>query len=95
MANCITATSKFFTGIGASAVALMRRIRKPVTFAVCRFFIRLRVNQSHVTVTRIFLMIAFYFAWVNPNIPLALVLMLGRVGAGLPGRRSFAHVETR
>jgi phosphatidylglycerophosphate synthase len=76
MANCIASISALFTGIGVSAVGLMRRIRKPVTFAVCRFFIRLHINQSHLTVTRIFLLVGFYFAWVESAFWIALGLML-------------------
>jgi phosphatidylglycerophosphate synthase len=54
----------------------MRKVRRPVTFAACRLFIRLHVNQSHITVSRIFLFIGFYFAWVDSAFSAALGLML-------------------
>jgi phosphatidylglycerophosphate synthase len=64
------------TGLGYKIVALMRKIRRPLTFAVCRFFIHLHINQSHVTMSRLFLFIGFYFAWINSAFSIALGLML-------------------
>ncbi len=77
MGNWLSSVSKVVTRIGGSAVTLMRKIRKPITFAVCRFFIRLHINQSHLTVTRILLLVGLYFAWLNLNLGVALSLMLG------------------
>jgi phosphatidylglycerophosphate synthase len=62
--------------MGRSIVALMRRLRRPATFAVSRFFIRLGVNQTHLTVVRIFLLAGVYFAWVYLDLGVALAIML-------------------
>ncbi len=76
MENWVSSVSKVVSRMGVSAVTLMRKTRKPVTFALCRFFIRLHINQSHITVTRILLLIGLYFAWLNLNLVAALGLML-------------------
>lgn len=62
--------------LGRILVLFMRKIRWPVTSAICRFLIRLHVNQSHLTLSRIFLLVGFYFVWVSSFFTLALVLVL-------------------
>jgi phosphatidylglycerophosphate synthase len=54
----------------------MRRVRRPLTFAACRFLIRLHLNQTHITLGRTFLLIGLYFAWVNSFYSVSLGLML-------------------
>jgi phosphatidylglycerophosphate synthase len=76
MADWLRGLSTAVTRIGCKIVALMRKTRRPLTFAACRLFIRLHINQSHITVSRIFLLIGFYFSWVNSAFSTALGLML-------------------
>ncbi|RJO62002.1 MAG: hypothetical protein C4542_05005 [Dehalococcoidia bacterium] len=76
MADWLRGLSASVTGLGYKIVALMRKTRRPLTFAACRLFIRLHINQSHITVSRIFLFAGFYFAWVYSAFSVALGLML-------------------
>lgn len=56
MADWLKSLSEAASSLGRDIVALMRRVRRPFTFAASRFFIRLHINQSHVTVVRSFLL---------------------------------------
>jgi phosphatidylglycerophosphate synthase len=76
MANTLSIVSQSVDNIGRNIVAVMRKIRRPVTFAACRLLIHLHINQSHITLVRTFLLIGFYFAWVNSVISVAMGLML-------------------
>jgi len=57
-------------------VSVIRKLRWLVTSVICRFLIRLHINQTHLTVSRIVLLIIFYFAWVNSLFAAAFILML-------------------
>ncbi len=62
--------------LGRVLISLYRKIRWPVTSAICQLLIVLHINQSHLTLSRIFLLIVFYFAWVNSFFTGALILMM-------------------
>jgi phosphatidylglycerophosphate synthase len=62
--------------LGAAAVKLMRWVRRPLTGFVCRLLVAARINQSHLTLLRIFLLLAFYFVFVRGLLGFALALML-------------------
>ncbi len=72
--NWFTAISKWGEKLRSSNTALIRKVRPPLTAPICRFLIRLQVNQSHLTFSRFFLLIGFYFAFVNTFYGLALGL---------------------
>lgn len=55
---------------------LYRKIRRPLTSAICRVLMLMHINQSHLTLSRVFIMIALYFVWVNSFFTAALILML-------------------
>ncbi len=55
---------------------LYRKIRWPITSAICRVLMLMHINQSHLTLSRIFVLIALYFTWVNSFFTTALILML-------------------
>jgi phosphatidylglycerophosphate synthase len=57
-------------------VAFVRQVRWPVTSVIGRFLMRSHINQTHLTMARIFFLIVFYFVWVNSFFIAALVLML-------------------
>lgn len=76
MLGWLRSLSAAATGLGYKIVAIMRKTRRPLTLAACRLFIRLHINQSHVTVSRLFLFIGIYFAWVYAAFSVALGLML-------------------
>jgi phosphatidylglycerophosphate synthase len=76
MADRLQKLAKSIDKIGAKTVDLMRKTRRPVTFAASRLFIRLHINQSHITLGRILLLTGLYFAWINFALYIALGLML-------------------
>jgi phosphatidylglycerophosphate synthase len=76
VANPAASLSRGITSLGRSIVSLIRRVRRPVTLAICRFLIRLGINQTHITLTRMFLLIGVYFAWVYTDLGVALAVML-------------------
>ena len=78
MANPILKISDPINRLRANAGVLLRRIRHPLTFTICRFLIRLHINQTHLTLTRIFLVIGLYFVW-DKSSAAALALLLGDV----------------
>jgi phosphatidylglycerophosphate synthase len=55
---------------------LYKKIRWPITSAICRVLMGMHKNQSHLTLSRIFILIALYFVWVSSFFTAALVLML-------------------
>jgi phosphatidylglycerophosphate synthase len=55
---------------------LYRKIRWPITSSICRVLMVMHINQSHLTLSRIFVLIALYFAWVSTFFTAALILML-------------------
>jgi phosphatidylglycerophosphate synthase len=61
---------------GSSAVKLMRRVRRPLTGFVCRLLVAARINQSHLTLFRMLLLVAFYFVFIMSYWGAALALML-------------------
>jgi phosphatidylglycerophosphate synthase len=63
---------KIRTGIDS----IIRKIRPSLTAPVCRFLIRLHINQSHLTLSRFALLIGFYFAFIDTLYGLALGLAL-------------------
>ncbi len=79
MGNPLSAASSIITGIGKSSVTLIRRLRLPVTGAICSALVRLGANQTHLTTIRMLLMGGFYFAWVDGRIGLAFALMMSSV----------------
>jgi phosphatidylglycerophosphate synthase len=62
--------------LGRILVSFYRRIRRPVSSAICRGLISLHINQSHLTLSRMFLMIVFYFAWVSSFFIGAFILLV-------------------
>jgi phosphatidylglycerophosphate synthase len=55
---------------------LYKKMRWPITSAICRILMVMNINQSHLTLSRIFILIALYFVWVSSIFTAALVLML-------------------
>ena len=74
--NWFNTAIKSLEDLRSVLVSVIRKLRWPVTSVICRFLIRLHINQTHLTVTRIFLLIIFYFAWVNSLFAAAFILML-------------------
>ncbi len=76
MSDWLRDFSSVITRQGYTIVALMRKIRRPMTFTACRLFIHLHLNQSHITLIRIFLLVGSYFFWIRSAFSAALGLML-------------------
>jgi phosphatidylglycerophosphate synthase len=76
VSNPLSSLTEVLTRFGRSVMTVIRRLRKPLTDAACSLFIRLRINQTHITAARMLIMIGFYFAWVDGRIGLALGVML-------------------
>lgn len=55
---------------------LIRKLRPPLTAPLCRFLIRLHINQTHLTLIRFAALIGFYFAFTHTAFVLSLVLVL-------------------
>jgi len=62
--------------INSSTSAFFRQVRSPISKPICCLFIKLHINQSHVTLSRIVMLIGFYFAWAYDHRWLAFALML-------------------
>jgi phosphatidylglycerophosphate synthase len=74
--NWFRAVTRSLEELRRILVAFIRKVRWPVTSAICRVLIRLHINQTHLTLSRIFFLIVFYFAWVYSFFTAALILML-------------------
>ena len=74
--NWFNTAIKSLEDLRSDLVSVIRKLRWPVTSVICRFLIRLHINQTHLTVSRIFLLIIFYFAWVNSLFAASFILML-------------------
>jgi len=76
MTTDINAFNMKIERINDSASTLVRQTRSPISYPICRLLIKLHINQSHVTLSRIIMLIGFYLAWAYNHHWLAFSLML-------------------
>ncbi len=60
---------------GNTCYYTFRELRQPITGPVCKFLILLHINQSHVSLARIVILIAFLPIWINQNYYTAILLL--------------------
>lgn len=60
---------------GNTCYHTFRELRQPITGPICKFLIRLHINQSHVSLARIVILITFLPIWINQNYYTAILLL--------------------
>ena len=71
----ITNLWKIIDGYAKNVNNKFHEARKPITTPICRFFIFLHMNQSHVTGFRFILLVAFLPLWINAYYHIAVLLL--------------------
>jgi phosphatidylglycerophosphate synthase len=52
-----------------------KQLRQPVTSPICSLLIKLGINQSHVSLFRVLLLLVFSLLWVNQEFPAAVITL--------------------
>lgn len=60
---------------GNTCYYALRTFRQPVTRPICRLLIALRINQSHISVTRLIVLVGFLPLWINQYYWAAILLL--------------------
>ena len=71
----ITNLWKTIDGFAHNVDSKFHEVRTPITTPICRFFIFLHMNHSHVTAIRFILLIAFLPLWINEHYYIAVLLL--------------------